>query len=220
MKTKPLLLFAVIALAACPACGSGRSGNDRNDKIAFPPVAAARQNDSASVNTYLIADNCAGPFRIGALIPDKADGFVMTESKEDRSDSEGGIRETSVYIYEIGNEGWVKITPQYDFPAGRATGRIGEIFVYSDLFLTDKGVGAMSSIEEFAAAYPDFRIRYEREAALFVVETPRLKNVQFVIDDEYYQGGDAVFTANESCELQTSDFRKESYFTAIRIIGN
>ena len=63
------------------------------------------------------------------------------------------IYETPVYIYEIGNEGYVKVTPQYDTIANCTNDKIGEIFVYSDLFLTDKGVGAMSSVEEFASAY-------------------------------------------------------------------
>lgn len=49
--------------------------------------------------------------------------------------------------------------------------------IYSDLFLTDKGIGAMSSLEEFAANYPDFRIRYMREAGIYVAETQQLKNV-------------------------------------------
>ena len=55
--------------------------------------------------------------------------------------------------------------------------KTNEILVYSDLFLTDKGIGAMSSLEEFAANYPDFRIRYMREAGIYVAETQQLKNV-------------------------------------------
>lgn len=125
------------------------------------------------------------------------------------------VREIPVYIYEIGNEGWVKVTPQYDMTIGCVNDKIGEIFVYSDLFLTDKGIGAMSSIAEFTVAYPDFHIRYECKAKLFVAETYQLKNIQFVINDKYYQGDDTILT---SAELQISDFRKDSHFTKIRII--
>ena len=111
----------------------------------------------------------------------------------------------------------MKILPQYNTTSACVNDSIGVILVYSDLFLTDNGIGAMSSIEEFAAAYPDFRISYSGKTKLFVVETPRLKNVQFIIDNEYYQGDDSVPASNESVGLQVSDFRKETYFTAIRI---
>ena len=58
------------------------------------------------------------------------------------------------------------------------------------------------------------------DSELFVIETPRLKNVQFVINSEYYQGDDTVLASNGSVELQAADFGKESYFTAIRILNN
>lgn len=205
--------FAVLALSVCAVCGAGGSTD-----IAALSAGVSAQPDSVAVEPYRIADNCAGPFRLGAAIPERVEGFVTTEWREDRIDPEGRRCEMPVYIYEIGNEGWVKITPQYDRTAGRANDRIGEIYVYSDLFLTDRGIGAMSSIGEFAAAYPDFRIRYERGGRVFVAETPRLRNVQFIIDDEYYRGREAVLTSGESCELQISDFREATCFTAIRLM--
>lgn len=235
MKTRSFLLVITV-WAFCSACGD--NGNNTASVSAAAsvqdecaPVCAeseageggavvAEQNDEfGTPEAYPVADSCAGPFRIGAEIPRKIEGFAVTESREEKTLPNGETREIPVYLYEIGNEGWVRVTPQYDPVTGGVNGKTGEIFVYSDLFLTDQGIGAMSSIGEFAAAYPDFRIRYAGEAELFVVETPRLGNVQFVIDDEYYQGDDAVRTSNESCELQVSDFRKESYFTAIRIIN-
>lgn len=111
----------------------------------------------------------------------------------------------------------MKITPQFDVTSGDVSDKTGEIIVNSDLFVTDKGIGAMSSLREFAAAYPDLRISYDSEAELFVVETLRLRNVQFVIGGEYYQGNDSVFASEASCELQLDDFKDQSYFTIIRI---
>lgn len=216
---KLLNLFGIIAVVACQACGNGdksrvEADNDIDLEYAFEDF----QGDSSAVYTYLISDSCAGPFRIGATIPLRADGFVRTEYKESKTDSAGNTTEHVSYIYEIGNEGWVKITPQYDIATGCASDKTGEIFIYSDLFLTDKGIGAMSSIEEYAAAYPDFKISHTPEAELFVVETPELRNVQFVISDECYLGSNTVFTSDRSCELQLSDFKDEFCFSAIRII--
>ena len=221
-------LFAIVISALCTACGNDKkiastaaivqddrvhisTGSESEDIIAI-------QNASATIEAYPVDNSCAGPFRIGDEIPEKAEGFAKIESLEKKMLPNGKIYETPVYIYEIGNEGYVKVTPQYDTIANCTNDKIGEIFVYSDLFLTDKGVGAMSSVEEFASAYSDFHIRYEPDDKLFIVETPQLNNVQFIIDNEYCQGEDTVFTSNKSCYLQVSDFQKASYFTAIRII--
>ncbi len=229
---KLLFLSAISILVLCSACGNGKeiasavavlkdervpilteSGDGEGGADVVDP------NEFATIEAYLVSDSCAGPFRIGCGIPEEEKGFVRTESHEIYTFPSGKTNEIPVYIYEIGNEGRVKVMPQYDDTiAGCVSDKIGEIFVDSDLFLTDKGIGAMSSMEEFVAAYPDSHISYMCDAELFVIETPRLKNVQFVINSEYYQGDDAVLASNGSVELQAADFRKESYFTAIRII--
>lgn len=230
---KVLFLFAIAVLALCSACGYGNGKATASDSTATheacAPIfvenenaeggaVAAEQNDIAIVEAYRIADRCAGPFRIDAVIPEKLEGFDVTRSQEERILPTGDTLEIPVYIYEIGNEGWVKVIPQHDAATGCTTGITSEIFVYSDLFLTDKGIGAMSSVEEFVTAYPDCIISYASDAKLFVAETQELKNVQFVISDEYFCGDYAALASSESVELQASDFKKESYFTAIRII--
>lgn len=225
---KDIILFAIVVLALCSACGSGMGKESAAASTAtvahedcapiFEESEGAEGGTVAAAGAYIIADRCAGPFMIDSVIPEKPEGFDVTKSLEERILPTGETREIPVYIYEIGNEGWVKVTPQYDATTGCITGNISDIFVYSDLFLTDKGIGAMSSLKEFAAAYPDFHIRYVRDSELFVAETQELGNVQFVIDDEYYCGDDASLASSKSVELQVSDFKKESYFTAIRII--
>lgn len=227
---KASFLFAIAVLSLCSACCNGRSNGKETTYTASAIVAhedsannfaeredgavVAEQNEVVAVEAYRIADGCAGPFRIDAVVSEKMEGFDVTKSQEEKILPTGETCEITVYIYEIGNEGWVKVTPQYD----TTTGKTSEIFVYSDLFLTDKGIGAMSSLKEFAAAYPDFHIRYVRDSELFVAETQELGNVQFVINDECYCGDDASLASSKSVELQVSDFKKESYFTAIRII--
>lgn len=223
---KVSFLFAIAVLSLCSACRNGRETTYTTTAIVAHEDSAtifaeredgavvAEQNEVAAVGAYRIADRCAGPFRIDAVVSENMEGFDVTKSQEEKILPTGETREITVYIYEIGNEGWVKVTPQYD----TTTGKISEIFVYSDLFLTDKGIGVMSSVEEFAAAYPDFHIRYARDTELFIAETQELKNVQFIINNEDYRGDNTSLSSSESVELQVSDFNKESYFTAIRII--
>ncbi len=237
MNIKSLsFLFIITVLVYCSACGNSRNNGN---EIASASSASVAQEDCAlifaeceaeddetvveqdvlgTIKAYLVSDSCAGPFRIGAGIQEKIEGFDVTKSQEEVILPIGEICEIPVYIYEIGNEGWVKVSSEYDATTGYITGKISEIWVYSDLFLTDKGIGAMSAVEEFYVAYSDFLIRYLSDAELFVAETQQLKNVQFVIDNEYYCGDSATLSSGKSVELQVSDFRKESYFTAIRII--
>lgn len=210
------LALAIITLHSCGATikNSAQAGDD-NDCTAETDII---HDNVIPVEPYIVADNCAGPFRIGGAIPDKVDGFVRSESVETKTIATGATIELLVYIYEIGNEGWVKITPLYDSTTGCTNNDvIGEIFVYSDLFMTDRGIGAMSSIEDFASVYPDFNIRYERETGLFVAETSRLGNVQFIINDWDYQGVDSVFTSGGQHMPQLSDFKAGACFAAIRI---
>lgn len=228
MKSRwTLLVIIVLCVTAC--------GNEKKAKSVTAPIrdenvpvfsetktdediiVASHKNELAAVNNYTVSDSCAGPFKIDAVIPEKIEGFIVIETKEEKILPGGERYEIPVYIYEIGNEGWVKVTPQYDTATGCATGKTSEIFVYSDLFITDKGIGAMSSVEEFATVYPDFRISYDRDAELFVAETQELKNVQFIIDSEYYRNDVAIPTSCESVGMQVSDFKDKSYFTAIRI---
>lgn len=228
-------IFCITVFVICSACnrGSGVESSssaavsvlqENNEPIIVESevgkdeIIIVEQNEGAVVETYLIADRCAGPFMIDAHIPETLQGFDVTKSQEKKMLSIGETCVIPVYIYEIGNEGWVKVMPQYDAITGLVNGKIGEIIVYSDLFMTGDGIGAMSSIEEFSTVYPDFSIRYEPETELFVAETPSIGNVHFVIDKEYYQGDDSVLSLGESVILQTSDFRKESYFKEIRIV--
>lgn len=228
-------LFVIATLVHCSACTNGNNDKEtvstttatvaHEDSASIfaesegreGGAAVIEQNEVAVAEAYLIADSCAGPFRIDTVIPKKMEGFDVTKFQEEKIFPTGETREISGCIYEIGNEGWVKVTSTYDAATDCTTDKTSEIFVFSDLFLTAKGIGAMSSIEEYVAAYPDFRIRYIRNEKLFVVEAQQLKNVQFIIDNEYYRGDDATLASGESVELQVSDFRKESHFTAIRI---
>lgn len=230
MHIKPWRFIVVMTVfALCSACGAANGNNPESDTaIADMPedsISVFAESDAGTVvdeqteiglaDTYTVSAGCAGPFKIGATIPEVLDGFTVMKSKEEKTLPDGGgVRDIPVYFYEIGNEGWVKISPQYDAATDCIIDRTSEIFIYSDLFLTDKGIGAMSSITEFAIAYPDFNIRYDNETEVYIAETPQLDNVQFIISDEYCQD----IQSSGCAGLKLSDFKDEAYFTAIRII--
>lgn len=177
-------LFAIAVLAFGPACSRSNGSEAESAAAVVTTEEPATPEACGTDRAYVVADGYAGPFRIGAGIPKNPEGFEVTLSHEEMVLPTGETRDIPVYIYEIGNEGWVKVKPRYDAAADCFVDTVGEIYAYSDLFQTAEGIGAMSSLEEYAAEYPDYRIRRDGDTGLSVAETPRLGNVQFVLDDE------------------------------------
>jgi len=204
--TSALLAVTVIAIAFSSAC---------NGKETAVPIS---EIDSALASrAYPITDVSAGPFHIGAVIQHTMDGFEVDKSIEIKSLPGGMTIELTVYIYYIGNEGWVKITPQYDSVTGQVSNRIGEIYVYSDLFLTYKHIGAISSLGEFAKVYPDTNILCADEDNMYAVMTPQLPNVQFLLSGEHYIGDGHDRDSSTRGKLNVSDFKNNAHFHAILI---
>lgn len=223
MRPEVLYLSVILAAAVGTACGTGNkyAATTSDSLVAEAPDETADEaitDDSTDgFATYLIADRSAGPFKLGDIIPEDPDGFSMSVSEEVRADSEGKAVRIPAYTYEIGNEGWVKITPLPDPSPEHERGRIGWIYVYSDLFLTEKGIGAMSSVRDFAAAYPDLDISYDAGNEVFIIETPQLPDVRFLLDREHYAGDLTGSDSGINAGLKVSDFRENACFTAIRI---
>lgn len=205
-------------LLSCNA-NSGNAQKEHIDNVTAEQPVVVAQIDTALVSrAYRITDVSAGPFSIGAVIQDTIDGFEVEKSTEIKTVSDEMTIEIPIYTYYIGNEGWVKITPQYDPTTGKMTDKVGEIFVYSDLFLTDKGIGAVSSLEDFDNTYPDINIRYIGEDDMFALQTSQMPNVQFLLRGEYYVGTEQDSMSSSHAKLNVSDFEENSYFAAIRII--
>ncbi|MCM1330982.1 MAG: hypothetical protein NC248_00055 [Bacteroides sp.] len=213
--SKSIVLILTCLLSACDV----NHGNvQNNDNVTSEQPAVVVQIDSALVSrAYPMTNASVGPFRIGEVIRDTMDGFEVEKSIESKTVSEGVTIEMPIYTYYIGNEGWVRITPQYDTSTRQVSDKIGEIYVYSELFMTDKSIGATASLRQFAHTYPDLYIRYVYEDDMFAVVTPQLPDVQFLLGREHYTGREQDLRAASNSELNIRDFEENSYFDAIRI---
>lgn len=100
-------LFAAFAIAICSVCHAGNNDNAANGNIASSPVNAIARYNADGHTVYFLADDCAGPFHLGAVIPNKLEGFNVSRSKQEVNVA-GKSLEVPIYIYEIGNEGWLK----------------------------------------------------------------------------------------------------------------
>lgn len=209
-----ILAVAAIAIMFSSAC----NGRDKEVKADVTPSGSTFEIDSALVNrAYPMTNVSAGPFSLGAEIQDTIKGFEVEKSIECKTVAHGVEIEIPIYTYHIGNEGWVRVTPQYDTATGQVSNSIGEIYVYSELFMTDKYIGAISSLENLASVYPDINIRHIGEDDMYAVVTSQLPNVQFLLIGEHYIGSEHGSNSCFHRKLDVSDFEENSHFYAIRI---
>lgn len=214
--------IALILTSLLSACnvnhGNSQNGDEHNDNVTSDQSTVVVRIDTALVDrAYPMTNSSAGPFRLGAVIQDTIIGFEVEKSTEVKTLPEGKTMEIPIYTYYIGNEGWVRVTPQYDAVTGLVSDNTGEIYVYSELFMTDKCIGAVSSLEEFASAYSDITIRYVGECDMFAIETSQLPNVQFLLEREHYTGEEHDLNSSSGSALNVSDFEEKSHFYTIRI---
>ncbi|MCM1354798.1 MAG: hypothetical protein NC212_00150 [Staphylococcus sp.] len=214
-----IVLIVTVLLLACNVNHANvQNGHENIDNVTSGQPAVVAQIDSVLVRrAYPITNVSAGPFCIGAVIQDTMDGFEVEKSIEIKTVSDEMAIEIPVYTYYIGNEGWVRVTPQYDAVTGYVSDNIGEIYVYSELFLTDKCIGVISSLEQFARVYPDMNIRYIGEDDIFSIGTPQLPNVQFLLGGDHYISMDHDTDSIQQGKLNIFDFEKNSHFDAVRI---
>lgn len=202
------IIFTAISLFVSASCGHSNHNK-------------AQQTESASeteAKVYAITDSCAGPFKIGETIPDSVAGFIMTKTMVNTI-AEGESYDVPTYIYKGKDGESVKITPIYDTTTEKFTDRIGEIIIDSNRFQTEKGLGIKFAINEFMGAYPDTRLWFTHESDMYVIETPQLKNVQFLPDGADYQGTDPRLSSTEPVVLDAADFKKGAKIKSIRIFG-
>ena len=167
---------------------------------------------------YLIKEGGVDIFSIGQIIPTQANGYSITQSTETRM--EEGI-EFAVPIYMISEEerSILKIEPFDEYYTGQGSEKIGNIYILSDKFRTAENIGLKSTIEEFMAASPDLKIWYSYVSDIYVIETPRLDKIQFLLDgNDFIKEGGPDFD-NDMTILQPSEFKKGSKIKAIRIFG-
>ena len=208
MKAKNIAIVLSLMFAVTSCGHSNQNGEQQTETVSETEVKTC----------YAVTDSCAGPFKIGQAIPDSVAGFTMAETMVNTI-AEGESYDVPTYIYKGMDGESVKITPVYDTVNGRFTDKIGEIIIDSNLFRTEKGIGIKFALNEFLGAYPDSRIWFTHESDMYVIDTPQLKNVQFILDGNDYQGTDPRLSSTEPVMLDASDFKKNAKIKSIRIFG-
>jgi hypothetical protein len=150
-----------------------------------------------AVNDSLIAQNRAGAFLLGAPLPASVEGLMYLRYDETR------MEEGEEYVY--------RYCAVKDSTAQHARLEVAEddvivaIELMSSYFHTPQAVAVGSSLQDALSVWPDAQIWYSYVSDTYVLETPALPGVQFVLDADAYRGS-ADLSSSDMVTLQPVDF--------------
>jgi len=209
--TKTVIILTAIALFV-NSCGQA-AGKQTNIEFCQKEKHETSEIDSknnytTSTQKYLIKENGVDIFLIGQKMPNQTGSYVITKNIETRTE-EGEDFEMLVCTVWENEQEILNIEPHY-YDAENITDRIDNIFILSDKFKTAENIGLHSTLEEFIAAYPDCLIWYSYVSEIYVIQTAKLKGVQFFLDgNDFINEGGPSFE-NDMTILKPSEFKKGS----------
>ena len=210
MRSQQLLL--VLAGFLVLACNDQNNEQKPGDPVS-PEISEQAGDSLASTEAFLIEDGAAGNFKLGAPIPRALEAYSISREEQVRTTEEGPTEET-VYTVSQGNEQLLQLLPDVDPNTGESTEDIGELRITSEKFRTAAQIGVNSTLEEFIAAYPQYRIWYTYVSDMYVVEAEEVQ-AQFLLEEEDFTGDLQV--SSEMTSLSREDFRQGARIRMVRM---
>jgi hypothetical protein len=199
----PLFVMAVI-LIGCNSTPKNKEAQSTENETSTTQITAK--------NT-LILNNSAGDFKIGEEI--SAKNYAIKEAVITRMD-EGEEWTEPIFNISENEEQLLILKPKYDFEANDYTKNIGEIIVNSEKFKTEKGIGVNSTISEFVAQYPNYKILFSYIGGdRFIIKTPEL-NINFLLDEKGYTG--KIEVTGEETPLNMEDFNPSTKIKSVIVL--
>ena len=166
---------------------------------------------------FLIADQQAGPFKIGDELPGPATmmKYKMRVEQQTRQTEEGPVTEPVTIIGE-GDEDLLWLKPGILSSSAEYSSTITEIIVVSSKYKTEKQIGIGSSLTDFRMAYPDAKVWYTYVSQMYVAETDQVK-VQFILNGDDYTGAKPEIESDIT-PMMLSDFKTGAKIQRIRIL--
>lgn len=173
-----------------------------------------QQENAISEEDFLIQNKAAGRFQVGKPIPTSLENFSIRQEQKTRYTEEGPTEETVVVVMKDQEE-ILHMLPAVDYDTGETTRNIGELRLFSSNYKTPEGIGIGSSLEEFIAQYPNYKIWYTYVSDRYVVEAEEV-DAQFLLKKEDFVGDKQVTSA--MTPLTKEDFKEGAGISWIRII--
>ena len=206
------IILPIIALAFF-SCGgeSHDTEEDENNSDSTSTTSINTTEEPEVVNSYLIKPYQVGIFTVGEVVPQ------LPGELKSRSGAVGGDEGAEIELNIIFNnledlvDLYLEDNPSLHFEDKAVT----EMLVHSNYYETEKGIHVGSTIHDFAVTYPDHQIWYSYISDRYVMDSPELENVQFILDgDDYLKEpkGDSDMEI-----LDQADFNVDAEIKAIRV---
>ncbi len=218
-----LIVFWVGLLGSCQTAISDKEETILSSDSLGIAIKDTNQNSILSVEIAdkaidkedLIKSRAVGQFEVGEVIhfPETSDNYTIKKETLVRM-TEEGEEEQTIYIVNQGGEDKLHLKLAYDYEKEIYLSEIGEIIVLSNDFRTLEGIGVNSTLMDFVAAYPDYKIWYTYVSGMYVLESPKLE-AQFILNQADFLG--KIDAAAEMVFLQKEDFKTDSKILKIRL---
>jgi hypothetical protein len=168
----------------------------------------------AQESDYFIAHDAVGDFNIGGEQPNTIPNTYTIKKETISLMSEGEEYEESIYkVMEDGKEVFTYKLGYDDMPESELP--IENVEILSGKYRTTENIGVNSTIDEFIAAYPDYKIWYSYVGDIYVIETANY-NAQFLIGENDFIG--THNSKSDTEELEKSDFKEGAKIIKIKML--
>lgn len=204
------MLFVSLVISVLVSCNTNPTQEKKKD--GEPQKVEASKK---TIQNFKIVNKAAGEFKIGdeIVLPTENDAYKFEKKVVTRM-IEGDEEKETVYTVSENNEELLELRSVEYFEAGNTIKKIGEIFITSAKFKTSQGIGVSSTIEEFIAAYPIYKIWYTYVSDMYVLETESV-NAQFLLDKNDFTSELKITSDQEF--LKSTDFKSTAKIVKIRI---
>ncbi len=219
---KKIFITTIILSLLFFGCNSKSSNSDSDKKAKsenkqlVDDKEETKPKQTETADDYLLLDKLVGKFKIGSTIPfpEASDDYKINKETQTRMTEEGPMEEIVYVVIKQGQE-LMQLKPKYDYNTGQYTQEIDEIIVSSSIVKTKKGIGVGSTIEEFIAQYPDYKIWYTYVSGMYVIETDKIK-AQFILNEKDFIG--KLNITGDVITLKKDGFKEGAKVLKIRVI--
>ena len=198
-----VLIFALLSLTNCGNKEKASKGEGEKEPTEMEKLAEA--NKDLEKKTFKIttagAEILNEEGKIDEMFKVPPFKIKMKAKKEMQEGTEVTVRTATIFKNDE------KIAMRYN----------GQIDLLSDDFETEKGIKIGSTIEDFAKAYPDYKIWYTYVSGKYVIETPTLPDVQFILDPLSFTGDENMLNESDMIELNMGYMDKNGKITTIKV---
>lgn len=180
-----LLSLSLISLIILGSCGGDNHEENTEETTDTSTMVTEVTEEPEIINSILIEPYHVGIFSIGQIVPTLPEELKSRKGNLTVSD-EG--EETTYELCIIFNnlEDLVDLQLEENANLHYEDKTVTEMIVHSNYYETSAGIHVGSTIQDFIEAYPDYTIWYTYISDRYVMETPALENVQFMLDGNDY----------------------------------